>query len=237
MNGYTLTLAAFLLIGGLLCDLFGSRKVYLIGTVWFAMASAAWGLTADRRLADFRRVLAVDIFINIPIAAAVVALGAGLPESRVPSVTDKIDYAGALAVVVVFLAGITFAFIQPPTIGWSSPTVLAMAVAGAPGWSPSWSETAQRPRRCFRSESSGAAVRGDQRREVHRVCRVDGRRSCWRFSPGRVGLFAARLRPGPASADPHHAGAVRPLRQSRDPDLAPPGPRLTIRLALAAVQR
>ena len=46
-------------------------------------------------------------------------------------------------------------------------------------------------------------------------------------APGRVRLFAARLRPGAASADPHHAGAVRPLRQSRDPDLAPPGPRLT----------
>ena len=52
MNGYTLTLAAFLLIGGLLCDLFGRRKVYLIGTVWFALASAACGLAADRRLAS-----------------------------------------------------------------------------------------------------------------------------------------------------------------------------------------
>jgi MFS family permease len=36
MNGYTLTLAAFLLIGGSLGDRFGRRKVYLIGTVWFA---------------------------------------------------------------------------------------------------------------------------------------------------------------------------------------------------------
>ena len=41
MNGYTLTLAAFLLIGGSLGDRFGRRKVYLIGTVWFALASAA----------------------------------------------------------------------------------------------------------------------------------------------------------------------------------------------------
>jgi hypothetical protein len=36
MNGYTLTLAAFLLIGGSLGDRFGRRKVYLIGTAWFA---------------------------------------------------------------------------------------------------------------------------------------------------------------------------------------------------------
>jgi len=43
MNGYTLTLAAFLLIGGSLGDRFGRRKVYLIGVVWFAVASAACG--------------------------------------------------------------------------------------------------------------------------------------------------------------------------------------------------
>src|SRR5467141_2476822 len=44
MNGYTLSLAAFLLIGGSLGDRFGRRKVYLIGTVSFAMSSAACGL-------------------------------------------------------------------------------------------------------------------------------------------------------------------------------------------------
>jgi MFS family permease len=32
-----LTLAAFLLIGGSLGDRFGRRKVYMIGTVWFAL--------------------------------------------------------------------------------------------------------------------------------------------------------------------------------------------------------
>ena len=42
-TGYTLTLAAFLLIGGSLGDRFGRRKVYLIGIVWFAVASAACG--------------------------------------------------------------------------------------------------------------------------------------------------------------------------------------------------
>jgi MFS family permease len=48
MNGYTLTLAAFLLIGGSLGDRFGRRKVYMIGTVWFALASAACGLALAR---------------------------------------------------------------------------------------------------------------------------------------------------------------------------------------------
>jgi MFS family permease len=72
-------------------------------------------------------------FINLPIAAAVVALGARhVPESRDPGATGAIDYAGALA-AVVFLTGITFAFIEAPALGWSSPVVLTMALAGIAG--------------------------------------------------------------------------------------------------------
>jgi EmrB/QacA subfamily drug resistance transporter len=72
-------------------------------------------------------------FINVPIAAAVVALGARhLPESRDLTVTGTIDFAGALA-TVVFLTGITFAFIEAPALGWSSPAVLTMTSAGVVG--------------------------------------------------------------------------------------------------------
>ena len=72
-------------------------------------------------------------FINVPIAAVVVALGARhIPESRDPSTTGRLDYAGALA-AVVFLSGITFAFIEAPTLGWASPAVLTMALLGVAG--------------------------------------------------------------------------------------------------------
>jgi EmrB/QacA subfamily drug resistance transporter len=40
VTAYTLTLAAFLLIGGSLGDRFGRRRVFVIGVVWFAIASA-----------------------------------------------------------------------------------------------------------------------------------------------------------------------------------------------------
>jgi EmrB/QacA subfamily drug resistance transporter len=189
MNGYTLTLAAFLLVGGSLGDRFGRRKVFLIGIVWFALASAACGLApgagflivtrllqgvgaalltpgslaileasfvpADRARAigAWSGLSGVAVaagplvggylisaaswrwifFINVPIAAGVVAFGARhVPESRDPNVTGAIDYAGALA-LVVFLTGITFAFIEAPVLGWSSPAVLAMALAGVVG--------------------------------------------------------------------------------------------------------
>jgi EmrB/QacA subfamily drug resistance transporter len=189
MSGYTLTLAAFLLVGGSLGDRFGRRRVYSIGIVWFALASVACGFAPSAGFLIVTRVLqgvgaalltpgslaileasfvpadraraigawsglgGVAIaagpliggyliaaaswrwifFINVPIAAAVVALSAKhVPESRDPSVTGKIDYAGALA-GVVFLSGVTFAFIEAPALGWSAPAVVTMAVIGAAG--------------------------------------------------------------------------------------------------------
>ena len=57
MTSYILTLAAFLLIGGSLGDRFGRRKVYLIGIVWFALASAACGLAPSAVALIITRVL------------------------------------------------------------------------------------------------------------------------------------------------------------------------------------
>jgi MFS family permease len=72
-------------------------------------------------------------FINLPIAAVVVVLGGKhIPESRDPTVTGRLDYLGALA-AVIFLTGVTFAFIEAPALGWSSPAVLTMIVLGVTG--------------------------------------------------------------------------------------------------------
>jgi MFS family permease len=57
ITGYTLMLAAFLLIGGTLGDRFGRRKVYMIGVVWFALASAACGLAPSAVFLIITRVL------------------------------------------------------------------------------------------------------------------------------------------------------------------------------------
>ncbi|WP_406261520.1 DHA2 family efflux MFS transporter permease subunit [Actinacidiphila glaucinigra] len=44
INAYTLTLAALILLGGSLGDRFGRRKLFMIGTVWFALASLLCGI-------------------------------------------------------------------------------------------------------------------------------------------------------------------------------------------------
>ncbi|MFF1798717.1 MFS transporter, partial [Kitasatospora sp. NPDC058263] len=41
LNAYLLTLAGLILLGGALGDRYGRRRVFLIGVLWFAAASAA----------------------------------------------------------------------------------------------------------------------------------------------------------------------------------------------------
>jgi EmrB/QacA subfamily drug resistance transporter len=47
VSGYTLTLAAFILLGGSLGDHFGRRRVFLIGVAWFAAASLLCGIAPN----------------------------------------------------------------------------------------------------------------------------------------------------------------------------------------------
>ncbi|MFI7699806.1 MFS transporter [Nonomuraea sp. NPDC049480] len=47
INAYTLTLAGLILLGGSLGDRYGRRRVFLVGTVWFAVASALCGLAPN----------------------------------------------------------------------------------------------------------------------------------------------------------------------------------------------
>src|ERR671918_3207743 len=47
INGYLLTLASLILVGGALGDRFGRRRMFVIGVVWFALASLACGLAPN----------------------------------------------------------------------------------------------------------------------------------------------------------------------------------------------
>jgi EmrB/QacA subfamily drug resistance transporter len=187
VTGYALTLAAFLLLGGSLGDRYGRRRIFSIGIVWFAVASAFCGLAPNSLLlvlarivqgigaalltpgslailqASFRpedRSRAIGawsglsgvagaagplvggyllvvaswrwvFFINIPVAAFVLVLTARhVPESSDPASAKRVDVEGA-ALAVVFLAGLTYALIEGPTRGWSSPSVVIGFVLAA----------------------------------------------------------------------------------------------------------
>jgi EmrB/QacA subfamily drug resistance transporter len=47
VDGYTLPLAGLLLLGGALGDVYGRRRAFIVGTIWFALASLACGLAPN----------------------------------------------------------------------------------------------------------------------------------------------------------------------------------------------
>ena len=186
ITGYSLTLTAFLLLGGSLGDRFGRKKVFSVGIVWFALASALCGLAPNAGILIGARVLqgiggalitpaslailqasfrsedrsrAIGawsglggvataagpliggyliaagswrwvFFINLPVAVGVLVLTARhVPETHDPTISGRLDIAGP-PLAVVFLTGLTYALIEGPTRGWTSPVVLsAMIIA------------------------------------------------------------------------------------------------------------
>src|SRR3954452_23785070 len=57
VTGYLLTLAALILLGGSLGDRYGRRRVFLVGVVWFAVASLLCGLAPSAPLLVAARAL------------------------------------------------------------------------------------------------------------------------------------------------------------------------------------
>ncbi|GAA4573977.1 MFS transporter [Planotetraspora kaengkrachanensis] len=57
INAYTLTLAGLILLGGSLGDRYGRRKIFMIGVVWFASASALCGLAPNIEVLILARAL------------------------------------------------------------------------------------------------------------------------------------------------------------------------------------
>ena len=57
ISAYALTLASFILVGGVLGDRFGRRRVFVVGVVWFAVASLACGLAPNAEVLVAARAL------------------------------------------------------------------------------------------------------------------------------------------------------------------------------------
>ena len=57
VTGYALTLAAFLLLGGSLGDRYGRKRIFSVGVVWFAVASACCGVAPSAGLLIAARVV------------------------------------------------------------------------------------------------------------------------------------------------------------------------------------
>ncbi len=72
LNGYTLALAALILLGGALADRFGRRRMFRLGVAWFAGASLLCGLAPNvPALAAFRALQGVGAALLTPASLAI----------------------------------------------------------------------------------------------------------------------------------------------------------------------
>lgn len=73
-NAYTLALAALILLGGVLGDLYGRRRVFVIGTIWFALASGLCALsTGESMLIVARALQGVGAALLTPGSLAIIS--------------------------------------------------------------------------------------------------------------------------------------------------------------------
>lgn len=105
LTGYLLALASLILLGGALGDHYGRRKVFLIGTVWFAAASLLCGAAPDIGVLIGARVLeGVGAALLTPGSLAI--LQASFQESdRAKAVGAWSGLGGAFGAIGPFVGG------------------------------------------------------------------------------------------------------------------------------------
>ena len=105
VTGYTLTLAALILLGGSLGDRYGRRRVFVIGVVWFSVASLVCGLAQDTgQLVAARALQGVGGALLTPGSLALIQ-SSFRPEDRARAIGLWSALAGISGLVGPFLGG------------------------------------------------------------------------------------------------------------------------------------
>jgi EmrB/QacA subfamily drug resistance transporter len=105
VNGYTLSLASLILLGGSLGDRFGRRRVFLVGVVWFAVASLLCGVAPDVRMLIAARVLqGVGGALLAPGSLAIIEASFH-PDDRARAIGAWSGLGGVAGAVGPFLGG------------------------------------------------------------------------------------------------------------------------------------
>jgi EmrB/QacA subfamily drug resistance transporter len=186
VEAYALLLSALILTGGALGDVFGRKRMFLLGVTVFAIASVGCGLATNIRdlviarsvqglgaaflvpgslsiisasFSESKRGRAIGtwsgftsitaaagtilggwlienvswrwaFFLNVPLALAVIVLSLWRVPESVAETKHQVDWLGAIW-VTAGLTGVTYAFIESSSQGWTgSPIWVALVVGG-----------------------------------------------------------------------------------------------------------
>ncbi len=109
-NGYFLSLASLILLGGALGDRFGRRRVFVIGTISFAGASLACGLAPTSELLIFARILqGAGGALLVPGSLAMIQ-GAFAPSDRSAAIGAWVGLAGIATAMGPLIGGLLIDF-------------------------------------------------------------------------------------------------------------------------------
>ncbi|MGV9412093.1 MFS transporter [Nocardia sp. NPDC003693] len=105
VNAYSLTLAGLILLGGALGDRFGRRRVFVIGVVWFAVASALCGAAQNVEMLIAARALqGVGGALLTPGSLAIIQ-ASFTPRDRAPAVGAWSGLGGVAGAIGPFVGG------------------------------------------------------------------------------------------------------------------------------------
>ncbi|CUR58677.1 putative EmrB/QacA subfamily drug resistance transporter [metagenome] len=105
-NGYLLSLASLILLGGSLGDRYGRKRVFVIGVVWFALASLLCGLAATPLMLILARILqGVGGALVTPGSLSMIQ-GAFGPRDRATAIGAWSGLGGVAAAIGPFVGGV-----------------------------------------------------------------------------------------------------------------------------------
>jgi EmrB/QacA subfamily drug resistance transporter len=105
INAYTLTLAALVLLGGVLGDRYGRRKVFLIGVVWFTLSSMLCGIAPSVPLLIAGRALqGIGAALLTPGSLSLIQ-SSFAPEERAKAIGAWAGLGGVAGAIGPFIGG------------------------------------------------------------------------------------------------------------------------------------
>ena len=129
VTAYTLTLAAFILVGGSIGDHYGRRRSFVVGVLWFAAASLLCGIAPSAGVLIAARALqGVGAALLMPESLAIIQ-AVFRPADRAPAIGVWSGLGGVSAAIGPFIGGY---LIQ--TVSWRLIFLINLPLVAAVVW-------------------------------------------------------------------------------------------------------